>query len=122
MTSPAPDFTPKPWGGETLLRHTDEYVVKVLHLNAGCRTSLQYHRVKRETMIPASGSVVLEIHSKGGVEERVVVRPEELLPGTVHRLSAILDSEVVEVSTPELDDVVRVDDDYGRADLAAPKG
>jgi mannose-6-phosphate isomerase len=116
MTNPATDFTPKPWGGETLLKHTDKYMVKILHLNAGCRTSLQYHRVKRETMIPVSGRAILEIHRNGEVEEHVLVRPEELLPGTVHRLVAASDVEIVEVSSPELDDVVRVADDYGRAD------
>jgi len=122
MTSPEPQFTPTPWGGETLLRHTDEYVVKILHLNAGCRTSLQYHRVKRETMIPGSGRAILEIHRNGEVEEHVLVGPQEVLPGTVHRLVASNDAEVVEVSSPELGDVVRVADDYGRADsLSAGK-
>jgi mannose-6-phosphate isomerase len=122
MTSPEPKFTPTPWGGETLLRHTDKYVVKILHLNAGCRTSLQYHRVKHETMIPGSGSAMLEIHRNGEVEEHVLVEPQEVLPGTVHRLVASDDAEVVEVSSPELGDVVRVADDYGRADsLSAGK-
>ena len=114
MTSATPDFTPKPWGGETLLRRTDAYVVKILHLNAGCRTSLQYHRVKCETMIPGTGRAVLEIHQNGEVDKRVLVRAEELLPGTVHRLVAESDAEIVEISSVEIDDVVRLEDDYGR--------
>ncbi len=112
-------WTPKPWGGETLLRCTDTYAVKVLHLHVGCRTSLQYHRVKRETMHPASGKVVLEIHRNGHVEAEPLLSPVEVLPGTIHRLVAIEDCEVVEVSTPELDDVVRVSDDYGRQSAEA---
>jgi mannose-6-phosphate isomerase len=114
MDVTTPGWTPKPWGGETLLRKTDTYVVKILHLRSGCRTSLQYHRVKRETLLPGSGNAILEIHTKDHVQEHALVEAVELAPGTVHRLSAIRDAEVVEVSSTELDDVVRLEDDYGR--------
>ncbi len=110
------EFTPKPWGGETLLRRTDTYVVKVLHLNSGCRTSLQYHRAKHETMFPASGNVALETHCNGIVTTHALIQAEAVAPGTIHRLVALSDAEVVEVSSPELDDVVRLEDDYGRVD------
>jgi mannose-6-phosphate isomerase len=119
MTNANSDFTLKPWGGETVLAQTTAYVVKILHLNAGCRTSLQYHRVKRETMIPGSGSAILELHVNGVVETLDLTQPFEVLPGTVHRLVAMEDSEIVEVSSLELDDVVRLEDDYGRAELPA---
>jgi mannose-6-phosphate isomerase len=117
MTTDVATWTPKPWGGELLLRRTDTYVVKVLHLHAGCRTSLQYHRVKRETMHLGSGRAFLELHRDGFVEEDSLAMPVEILPGTVHRLVALEECEVVEVSTTELDDVVRVADDYGRVDV-----
>jgi mannose-6-phosphate isomerase-like protein (cupin superfamily) len=116
MTDSGPVWTPKPWGGEWLLRCTDTYAVKILHLRSGCRTSLQYHRVKRETLLQGSGSVVLEIHRDGEVKEQALCEATELSPGTVHRLNATSDSDVVEVSSTELDDVVRLEDDYGRVD------
>ena len=116
MDVDTPKWTPKPWGGEMLIRVTGTYVVKVLHLRSGCRTSLQYHRMKRETLLPGSGQAVLEIHSNGRIEEHALLEAKELPPGTVHRLSAVHDAEVVEVSSTELDDVVRLEDDYGRED------
>lgn len=119
MDSDVATWSPKPWGGELPLRRTDRYVVKVLHLNAGCRTSLQYHRVKRETMHPGSGRVVLELHRDGCVGAESLTVPVEILPRTVHRLVALQDCEVVEMSTTELDDVVRVADDCGRASVLA---
>ena len=116
MTDSGPVWTPKPWGGEWLLRLTDTYAVKILHIRQGCRTSLQYHRIKCETLFPGSGNVVLEIHRDGEVKGQALCEAIELLPGTVHRLTAASDSDVVEVSSTELDDVVRLDDDYGRVD------
>ncbi len=104
----------KPWGCELLLRRTGAYVVKVLCVRAGCRLSLQYHRVKRETLLLGSGRVVLEIHRNGHVTEYSLLEPVRVAQGTVHRLVAIEDSEVVEVSSTELDDVVRLEDDYDR--------
>jgi len=122
MVGDAPECTPKPWGGELLLMCNETYAVKILHLRKGCRTSLQYHRVKRETLLPGSGNVILETHHDGLVEEDTLVESVTLLPGTVHRLRAVTDAEVVEVSSTELDDVVRLEDDYGRTGLTRPSG
>lgn len=113
-----PRVTDKPWGSEVLLRLTEHYAVKVLRLRAGCRLSLQYHRVKHETLLLGSGQAILETHRHGQVTRHTMERPVEVPPGTVHRVAAIQDSEIVEVSSTELDDVVRLEDDYGRADAA----
>ncbi len=114
MADSSPVWTPKPWGGEWLMRKTDSYALKILHLRQGCRTSLQYHQVKHETLLPGSGEVVLEIHREGEVLQQPLREAVELPAGTIHRLAALVDSDVVEVSSIELDDVVRLEDDYGR--------
>jgi mannose-6-phosphate isomerase len=108
----------KPWGYELHWAHTERYVGKVLHVRAGQALSLQYHNRKEETLLLWSGRLLLEIQEG----ERLVAR--EMRPGdrvhirprTVHRLTALEDSDVFEVSTPEIDDVVRLEDRYGRAD------
>ena len=115
MSDNRPEWTRKPWGGEWLLRRTEAYAVKVLRLKGGCRTSLQYHRVKRETLFPGTGEAWLELHNDGAVKRELLRGPVEVPAGTVHRLLAMTDAEVVEVSGVELDDVVRLEDDYGRA-------
>ena len=114
MPDSALNVIEKPWGREIILRQTADYVVKTLCVKAGCRLSLQYHRVKSEAMQLGSGHAILEIHEDGIVTEHNLEQSVEILPGTVHRLVAIDDCEVVEVSTPELDDVVRLEDDYKR--------
>jgi mannose-6-phosphate isomerase-like protein (cupin superfamily) len=114
--------TQKPWGSEVLLRLTEDYAVKVLRLRAGCRLSLQYHRVKRETLLLGSGQAILETHHHGHIARHTMEQPVEVPPGTIHRLVAIEDSEIVEVSGTELDDVVRLEDDYGRVDAALTRG
>ncbi len=113
-----PRVTEKPWGSEVLLRLTDAYAVKVLRLRAGCRLSLQYHRIKRETLLLGSGQAILETHHHGHIARHTMELPVEVPPGTVHRVVAVVDSEIVEVSSTELDDVVRLEDDYGRANAA----
>ena len=107
----------KPWGYELVWAHTDRYVGKILHVRAGESLSLQYHRRKEETMQVLSGVLSLEVASEG--EERRTVRLAagegwHLPPGTRHRVTAIEDTDILEVSTPELDDVVRLEDRYGR--------
>jgi mannose-6-phosphate isomerase-like protein (cupin superfamily) len=114
MEEKAPVVTEKPWGRELLLRRTPTYVVKILCVRAGCRLSLQYHEVKRETLLLGSGSALLEIHRAGEVIQHSLDEAVEVAPGTAHRVVALEDSEIVEVSTTELDDVVRLEDDYGR--------
>ena len=114
MEDRPPVVTEKPWGRELLLRSTDTYVVKVLCVRAGCRLSLQYHTLKRETLLLGSGNALLEIHLGGEVIQHSLDEAVDVAPGTAHRLVALEDSEIVEVSTTELDDVVRLEDDYGR--------
>ena len=113
----APEHVPKPWGHETIWARTDRYVGKILHVRAGQSLSLQYHRAKEETMRVLVGALALEVGGEG--EERRTVRlgPGEgwhIPPGTRHRVTALEDTDILEVSTPELDDVVRLEDRYGR--------
>lgn len=108
----------KPWGYELHWAKTDRYVGKVIHVNAGHALSLQYHNRKDETIYLWSGRILFEIQ-EGGALLRREMRPGErvhIAPHTVHRMTAIEDSDVFEVSTPELDDVVRIEDWYGRQD------
>jgi mannose-6-phosphate isomerase len=106
----------KPWGYEIHWAKTDRYVGKILHVNAGHALSLQYHNVKDETILLHSGRLVFEIERNGTLEKHDM-KPGEavrITPKTVHRMTAVEDSDILEVSTPELDDVVRVEDRYGR--------
>ncbi len=107
---------PKPWGYEIWWAKTDRYVGKILHVNAGHALSLQYHNIKDETIYLYSGKLLYEIEVNGELTKREM-KPGETMhvsPKTVHRMTAIEDSDVFEVSTPELDDVVRLEDRYGR--------
>jgi mannose-6-phosphate isomerase-like protein (cupin superfamily) len=106
----------KPWGYELRFVRTDQYAGKVLFIKAGSQLSLQYHEQKDEALLVHSGQLELVL---GKGEEQTV----ELLgandawhvtPGTVHRFRAVTDCLLFEVSTPELEDVVRIEDDYGR--------
>jgi len=119
-----PRFVAKPWGHERILAHTERYVGKLLHIDPGQALSVQYHRVKDETLHVLSGTLILEIGAPGEAE-RVVVpagRSFRLVPGTIHRFTAPGDSgcDLFEVSTPELDDVVRLEDRYGREGTNEP--
>ena len=107
----------KPWGYELLWAKTAHYVGKIIHVNAGHALSLQYHNVKTETVYIASGRVRYEIQD-GEALRALDMGPGGRLhipAGTVHRVTAIEDADIFEVSTPELDDVVRLEDRYGRA-------
>ncbi len=106
----------KPWGYELHWAKTDKYVGKVIHINAGHALSLQYHNKKDETILLWSGKLLFE-RKEGDDIIKYEVKPGErfhVTPGTVHRMTAIEDCDVIEVSTPELDDVVRLEDRYGR--------
>ena len=108
----------KPWGYELHWAITERYVGKVLHVKAGHALSLQYHNVKDETIYLYSGRMLFEIERNGQLE-KVDLQPGvavHVTPKTVHRMTAIDDCDVLEVSTPELDDVVRLEDRYGRID------
>lgn len=108
----------KPWGKEEVIEINDRYMMKKLTMWAGHRCSLQYHNIKRETIYVLSGQ--LRIYS-GPTQEQLsskVYGPDEtitLAPGVVHRMEAVEDSVYLEASTPEMDDVVRLVDDYKRA-------
>jgi mannose-6-phosphate isomerase len=108
----------KPWGHELIWAHTDRYVGKILHIKAGHALSLQYHRQKDETIMVLSGKLAFEVFAEGEaprIIELGVREPFHVTPGLRHRMIAIEDTDVVEVSTTELDDVVRLEDKYGRA-------
>ena len=109
-------FVPKPWGHETIWAVTEEYVGKVLHVKAGHALSLQYHNIKDETIFLWTGKLVLEIQQGEELVKREMLPGESvhITPHTIHRMTAIEDSDIFEVSTPELDDVVRLEDRYGR--------
>ncbi len=106
----------KPWGYELHWAKTERYVGKIIHVTAGHALSLQYHNVKDETIYLWSGRMRFEIREG----ERLVAGDLEpgasvhIPAGTVHRMTALEDCDIVEVSTPELDDVVRLEDRYGR--------
>jgi mannose-6-phosphate isomerase len=106
----------KPWGYELIWAETDRYVGKVLHVNAGQRLSLQYHVKKDETIHLWSGRLQLVVDEGQGLTEREMAQGESyhIRPGTKHRMIAITDCDILEASTPELDDVVRLEDAYGR--------
>jgi mannose-6-phosphate isomerase-like protein (cupin superfamily) len=106
----------KPWGYELHWALTDRYVGKVLHVRAGHALSLQYHNRKDETILLWSGKILMEVQEGDRLVKREMVRGDRLhiTPGTIHRMTAIEDSDIIEVSTPELDDVVRLEDRYGR--------
>lgn len=109
---------PKPWGHEIWWAHTDRYVGKILFVKAGHKLSLQYHEVKDETIYLHSGSILLTIEENGELVEKRLEPGEayHIRPGIKHRMSAIEDSQILEASTPEVDDVIRLSDAYGRED------
>jgi mannose-6-phosphate isomerase-like protein (cupin superfamily) len=109
----------KPWGYEIIYASTDRYCGKVLFVRAGEQLSLQFHREKDETIYVQSGRIELEIGEPGRPTDVEIVGPGyafRLEPGMVHRWRALEDSVILEVSTAHLDDVVRLEDRYGRAD------
>jgi mannose-6-phosphate isomerase-like protein (cupin superfamily) len=120
-----PKKVDKPWGYEIWWARTDRYVGKILHLKKGESLSLQYHQVKEETIRIESGRLLLETRPPGqeGELERLEMGPGDVFhiaPGTVHRMTGIEDCDIFEVSTPELDDVIRLEDRYGRAGTSRP--
>jgi len=113
----------KPWGNELIWAETDRYVGKILHIKAGQSLSLQYHNVKDETVMVLSGKMRFEFYRDGEEPQSVDLEPRQpfhVTPLLRHRMIALEDTDVVEVSTTELDDVVRLEDRYGRAGTNAP--
>jgi mannose-6-phosphate isomerase len=117
MEEGLPREVPKPWGSELWFAQTDRYAGKILQVRAGCRLSVQFHEEKDETSYVLSGRVIV---SQGDSAETMTTN--ELGPGdswrslplVVHTLEAVEDAEIIEVSTPQLEDVVRLEDRYGR--------
>jgi mannose-6-phosphate isomerase-like protein (cupin superfamily) len=114
----------KPWGYELIWAHADQYVGKVLFVRAGESLSLQFHREKDESWLVQSGRARLELGSAGDavLKEEIVSTGAAFRyrPGTVHRVTALEDTTILEVSTPHLDDVVRLEDRYGREGTSEP--
>lgn len=112
----------KPWGHELIWAETPRYVGKILHINAGQRLSRQYHVKKEETFLVQNGVMHLEVGAGDDLKTLVLAAGESFhcVPGTIHRMIASTDVDVIEVSTPELDDVVRLEDAYGREGTSAP--
>ena len=106
----------KPWGYEIIWAHTERYVGKLLHINQGHRLSLQFHRVKDETIYLQKGELLFVVDEGAGLSEKKMYPGESyrIRPHTQHRMVALTDCDVLEASTPELDDVVRLEDSYGR--------
>ena len=108
---------PKPWGYELIFAKTGSYVGKILHVNQGESLSLQYHEVKDETLYVVTGELRLTIETAGDRRDLRLRQGEafHIPPRMIHRMEAIVDTDLAEVSTPELEDVVRLEDRYGRA-------
>jgi mannose-6-phosphate isomerase-like protein (cupin superfamily) len=114
----------KPWGWELIWADADAYVGKILFVRAGHSLSLQFHREKDESWYVQSGRAKLELGRAGdAILNEAVIQPGATFrfpPGTVHRVTALEDTTIVEVSTPQLDDVVRLEDRYGREGTTEP--
>lgn len=114
----------KPWGYELIWALTNEYCGKLLFVESGHSLSLQFHRQKDESWFVQSGSAALEVGTvERGVLQRAIVEAGAAFhyaPGTIHRITAIEDTMIIEVSTPQLDDVVRLEDAYGRQGTISP--
>ena len=119
MNEGLPRRTEKPWGYELLYAHTSRYVGKVIFVEKGHRLSLQYHQRKDESMYILSGKARIDFGEDEAKLTSLVLEPGgtiRLKPLTRHRVEALEDTTLLEVSTPELEDVVRLRDDYGRAE------
>ncbi|HYK42982.1 MAG TPA: cupin domain-containing protein [Thermoanaerobaculia bacterium] len=118
----------KPWGYEIVFAENEKYAGKILHVDAGHALSLQYHERKDETLYVLNGEVTLLVSETDGATEENALKEVTLTagqsyrirPGVRHRMSAAAPCDVVEVSSPELDDVVRLEDRYGREGTSAP--
>ncbi|MDQ6748551.1 MAG: cupin domain-containing protein [Candidatus Dormibacteraeota bacterium] len=106
----------KPWGYELRFAITDRYLGKIIHVNRGEALSLQYHEVKDETLLVTAGALELELMDASGAmntHHMTAGNVVRIVPGRHHRMTAVEDCELFEVSSPEIDDVVRLEDRYG---------
>ena len=112
-----PKIVTKPWGREIWLEHNDHYCYKRIHLNAGTRTSFQYHEKKHETNYIINGEAEIWLENEDGVVEKKLMKKDDhftVIPPRKHRVVAITNLILQEVSTPEVDDVTRIEDDNNR--------
>jgi mannose-6-phosphate isomerase len=120
----SPRRVEKPWGWELVWAETEAYVGKLLFVRAGEALSLQFHELKDESWLVREGLARVEIGvADADGLDTIEIREGDALrfpPGTLHRLTALEDTLILEVSTPHLDDVVRVEDRYGREGTSAP--
>jgi mannose-6-phosphate isomerase len=109
---------PKPWGYELIFAKTGRYIGKILHIDKGESLSLQYHEMKEESLYVLHGKVALTVEFDG--DRRVIPLAEgqafHVPPRLIHRMEAVEDTDIAEVSTTELDDVIRLEDRYGRVE------
>jgi mannose-6-phosphate isomerase len=114
--SDLPYRVPKPWGYELIWAKTDRYVGKILHIEPGHVLSLQYHQKKDESIYVLHGEIILRIQQGETLIERAMREGEafHIQPKLIHQFEAVLPSDLLEASTPEIDDVVRLKDRYGR--------
>ena len=108
----------KPWGEEIWFAQNESYAGKVLKVNKGHRLSLQFHRQKKETQLIYKGKAKLTFGETLDNLQEMILNPGDkfdIFPPLIHRIEALEDLEIFEVSTPELDDVVKIEDDYGRS-------
>jgi len=113
-----PERVEKPWGHELIFAHTEKYAGKLLFVKKGFRLSLHYHNEKDETFYCLEGQAIAEVEGENGQLVKTEIKNGDCYrvpPKSKHRLQATEDTTLFEVSTPELDDVVRLDDDFGRA-------
>ncbi len=113
----------KPWGHEVIWADAPGYVGKLLHVKAGHALSLQYHKVKDETVYVLAGTMTMELEDERGEMQSFRLEPgaaRRILPGRRHRMTAETDVDILEASTNHLDDVVRLEDRYGRKGTSAP--
>jgi mannose-6-phosphate isomerase len=107
----------KPWGRELWIAHTEKYALKIIEVKKGHRSSLQFHVKKHEHIYVDSGILQVEWENDAHEMETILLKPGDVIenkPGRKHRVTPLEDVRLIEVSTPELDDVVRVEDDYNR--------
>ncbi|MEK6705579.1 MAG: cupin [Bdellovibrionota bacterium] len=113
----------KPWGYELIWAKTNHYIGKILHIRRGHKLSLQYHRIKEETVFLKTGKMMFVTEDEKGVMKEMPLFSGEafhIFPGRKHRMIALEDCDVFEVSTPHLDDVIRIEDSYGRTGTSMP--
>ena len=119
----SPRLVPKPWGSEEIWAETHQYVGKIIRINAGQRLSLQVHEQKDESILVAKGRLRLHTGEDAAhVTSRILEEGESahIPPGLVHRFEAVVDTDLIEVSTPQLMDVIRLEDDFGRQGTNEP--